>query len=98
MLLISIVLLSHEEARPCLRDELRDRKGYQILHSTHLSGLDLRGTLVLLLAALNFLLFFPLFFSTPFLPTKYSLEQGPKTSDGECAGYQAVGLLVLSLI
>lgn len=56
-------------------------KGYQILHSTHLSGLDLRGTLVLLLAALNFLLFFPLFFSTPFLPTKYSLEQGPKTSD-----------------
>lgn len=51
-------------------------KGYQILHSTHL---DLQGTMVLLLAALNLLLFFPCFFFL--LLPKYSLEQRLKTSD-----------------
>lgn len=44
-----------------------------------LLGLDLRGTLVLLLVPLNLLPFFPLLFSTFPLPPKYSLEQGLKT-------------------
>lgn len=61
VLLISIALLSYEKVRPCLWWAQGQKKGTRF-YTALISGLDLQGTVVLLLAALNLLLFFPLYF------------------------------------